>query len=72
MRFRGWILLLALLVLSGGIFYWWRQGWLERSQDVPISAAAARYGLEPALVKAVVWRESRFDPSVRGRVGEIG
>lgn len=64
--------MLALLVLSGGIFYWWRQGWLERSQDVPIWAAAGRYGLEPALVKAVVWRESRFDPSVRGRVGEIG
>ena len=46
--------------------------WLERSQDVPIRMAAQRYGVEPALVKAIVWRESRFNPNARGRVGEIG
>src|SRR5207249_10099946 len=40
--------------------------------DRSISAAARRYGVEPALVKAVVWRESRFHPRARGRSGEIG
>lgn len=44
----------------------------ERSQDGPIRAAAARYGVDPAIVKAIVWRESRFDPWVRGSAGEIG
>ena len=39
---------------------------------MPILAAARRYGVEPALVKAVVWRESRFHPRVRGSRGEIG
>jgi len=52
--------------------YWWFQEWLERSQDGPIRAAAQRYGVQPALVKAVVWRESRFNPLARGRAREIG
>ena len=62
----------ALLVAGLAALYWWWDGRLERSQDAPIRAAAERYGLEPALVKAVVWRESRFNPHARGKVGEIG
>ncbi len=56
----------------GAAGYWWWQGRLERSQDGPIRAAAQRYGVEPALIKAVVWRESRFHPRARGRAEEIG
>ena len=63
---------LPLLVLGGLAAYWWWPGRLERSQDVPIRAAAQRYGVEPALIKAVVWRESRFHPRARGRAEEIG
>jgi soluble lytic murein transglycosylase len=44
----------------------------ENSQDVPILAAAQKYGVDPALIKAVVWRESWFNPHVKGRKGEIG
>jgi soluble lytic murein transglycosylase len=44
----------------------------ESSQDGHILAAARKYSVDPALVKAVVWRESRFDPRVRGEDGEIG
>ena len=62
-------LLLVLAVLS--IFWGWDY-WLDHSQDQPIRAAALRYNVEPALVKAVVWRESRFHPNVRGRAEEIG
>ena len=66
-------LILLLLVLAGvGLFFWWRDNRLDHSQDGPIRAAAARYGVEPALVKAIVWRESRFNPGVRGRADEIG
>ena len=65
--------LVLLVLLAGGLgVYWWWEGRLERSQDGPIRAAARRYGLEPALVKAVVWRESRFHPRARGRAQEIG
>ena len=63
----------VLLLLGGGTgLLLWREGRLQRSQDRPISAAARRYGVEPALVKAIVWRESRFHPAARGRSGEIG
>ena len=72
MKWRRLCLVLVLFLLGGGAAYWWWQSWLERSQDGPIRAAAERYGVEPALVKAIVWRESGFDPQARGRAGEIG
>src|SRR6266853_459780 len=60
-------LLVAFLVVGAVVIYLWRNSRVEQSQDNPIRVAAARYGVEPALVKAVVWQESRFNPSVRGR-----
>ena len=66
----SWILGLVLLASMTGYRCWqWR---LERKQDAPIRAAAQRYQVEPALVRAVIWRESQFHPRARGRVGEIG
>ncbi|MCX6928251.1 MAG: lytic transglycosylase domain-containing protein [Verrucomicrobia bacterium] len=65
-------LIMALLVAGGLVGYWWWQGRLERSQDGPIRAAARRYNVPPALIKAIVWRESRFHPGARGRAEEIG
>src|SRR5512136_85571 len=62
----------GLLLLGVAGLRWWQLARLESSQDKPILAAARRYGVEPALVKAVVWRESRFDPLARGKKGEIG
>lgn len=61
MILMGVILLLAIWQLR-----------LEHSQDRAIRTASERYGVERALVKAVVWRESRFKPSIRGRAHEIG
>ncbi|MDB6122200.1 MAG: soluble lytic murein transglycosylase [Pedosphaera sp.] len=60
------------LLIGGSVCYWWWQAQRDHSQDAPILAAAAHYHVEPALVKAVVWRESRFNPLCRGRAGEIG
>ena len=37
-----------------------------------IVAAARRHGLDPDLVRALVFRESRFDPRARGSRGEVG
>lgn len=62
----------CLLAAAGTIAYGWFSTRLERSQDGPIRFAASRYGVDPALVKAVVWRESAFRPGARGQVGEIG
>ncbi|MGO8678729.1 MAG: lytic transglycosylase domain-containing protein [Limisphaerales bacterium] len=72
MKWRRRTLAVLLLLAGGAWVYWWQAVWLERSQDGPIRAAAQRYGLQPALVKAVVWRESRFHPLARGRAQELG
>ncbi len=37
-----------------------------------IARAAAFHGLDPLLVRAVVFQESRFNPGARGGKGEIG
>jgi soluble lytic murein transglycosylase len=50
----------------------WRRAHLESSQDKNILAASKKYGVAPALIKAVVWRESKFDPRARGTKGEVG
>jgi soluble lytic murein transglycosylase len=44
----------------------------EHRYDREILAAAKHYEVDPALVKAVAWRETRFRPDVRGRAQEIG
>jgi len=71
---KYWLIPIALLLVALAVCLvgWIRVSWRERSQDGPIRAAAKRYGLPPALVKAVVWRESGFNPDVRGRAGELG
>ena len=68
---RGFLLLLLGLFLV--ISFWeGRRVWQEHSQDEVILSASSRYGVHAALVKAVVWRESRFDPEARGSKGELG
>ena len=40
--------------------------------DALIRTIAAEHGVDPMLVKAVVWRESRFEPQKVGTAGERG
>ena len=71
-KFRGVIVsvgvMLALLASAWFIYDYWR----DHRFDEEIARAAQQHGLSPFLVKAVVWRESRFNPLARGRSGEIG
>jgi soluble lytic murein transglycosylase len=70
-RCGGWLILIILL----GIVAWYIQRWRSRrehSHDGVILAASARYGVDPGLIKAVVWKESWFDSRATGRSGEIG
>lgn len=46
-------------------------GRFHRYDDV-IKDVAARHGIDPLLVKAVVWRESQFEPTKIGTSGERG
>ena len=40
--------------------------------DAIIGATAARHNVDPLLIKAMVWHESRFRPLAQGKDGEIG
>src|SRR5262245_49881335 len=70
-RRKWWLIAGVFLGLLGFILSLWR-GARERSQDRVILAASVRYNVHPALVKAVVWRESSFNPRARGTSGELG
>jgi len=70
-RYKWW---LFGIIFLGGLVTWF-EGWRshrEHSQDGVILAASAKYGVHPALIKAVVWRESWFDPNAKGTSGEVG
>jgi soluble lytic murein transglycosylase len=64
-----------LAVLSGDpvyTFYEWMSPARFQQYDRLIRAVAVEHQLDPTLVKAVVWRESRFDPRKYGSHGERG
>lgn len=52
------------------------QEWLGyarfRRYDPIIVAMAHKYGVDPMLIKAVIWRESAFHPEMVGKDGERG
>jgi len=76
--------LLALLGALGVAVFWHRTddpeyvlsetlalGGYDRYNDL-ILQASQRYGVPPELIKAVIWRESRFRPDKIGSQGERG
>ena len=72
------LLLFALIGVLMGVGVW-KAGsavisYMDRSSryDKMIVAAGRRNGVYPPLLKAVIWKESRFDASARGSKGEIG
>ena len=70
-RYKWWLFAIIFLGGLATIYERWRS-YREHSQDKVILAAAARHGVEPALIKAVVWRESWFNPNASGSRGEVG
>ena len=59
-------------VCSVVLAYWFHTNSGEKRYDRAIRHAARRYAVDPALVKAVIWRESRFNSDARGGSGELG
>ena len=85
MRFFLKVIICCLLAAAAGTAYLaMRSGdtaytvheWLSPARfqqyDGLVRATATQHGLDPMLVKAVVWRESRFDPQKFGSAGERG
>ena len=45
---------------------------MPESWRAPLEAAATRYSVSPALLAALVWRESRWQPTAISRKGAVG
>lgn len=84
-RFGLKLILCLLLALAAGFaflalrsgdafysFYEWVSPARFQQYDKLISSVAVEHQLDPMLVKAVVWRESRFDRQKVGSAGERG
>jgi len=84
-RFVFQLILCVLLALAAGFgylavrsgdpiytFYEWMSPARFKQYDRLIRSVATEHYLDPMLVKAVVWRESRFDPKKYGGAGERG
>jgi soluble lytic murein transglycosylase len=84
-QFAFKLILCVLLALAAGFgylaarsgdpiytFYEWMSPARFKQYDDLIRSVAMEHRLDPMLVKAVVWRESRFDPKKYGGAGERG
>jgi len=47
-------------------------GYASNCYDEFISASAARYDIDPILIKALIYQESKFKEDAVGKAGEIG
>ena len=84
-RFCFKLILCVLLALAAGFgylamrsgdpiytFYEWMSPARFKQYDDLVRSVAMEHHLDPMLVKAIVWRESRFDPKKHGAAGERG
>lgn len=62
------LFLVTLVLQNLRLQYWMR----ENRFDSLILESSAEYGVDPNLIKAVILRESKFDPKTLGTVGEKG
>jgi soluble lytic murein transglycosylase len=75
--------ILALLVLAGGVLAavalvqeakpgWWERLWYPLRYEQIVRGHADNYSLDPALVAAVIYQESKFKADARSTSGAIG
>jgi peptidoglycan lytic transglycosylase len=74
---------LALIVLAAGVLLavglvqeakpgWWERLWYPLRYDHIVRGHARNYGLDPALLAAVIYQESKFKADARSSSGAIG
>lgn len=72
------LIFITVFAVCAAVFLWrggrWLYNYFTRSAryEKIILNAGLRNQIDPALIKAVIWKESRFDRNARGLKGEIG
>ena len=69
-RWLKWLLIIAIIDITA--YIWWAENKKERRYDKIIRNASIEFNVEFALIKAVIWQESRFNEKAMGEAGEIG
>jgi soluble lytic murein transglycosylase len=64
------VLLFAVLAGEAGYLYWQRNQPQESIYDPLIAGIARNEGVDPFLVRALIWRESRFNPNTHGAAAD--
>lgn len=60
------------VILAGILLVWGMFYWRVHAYDSAIAEAGRLYGVDARLIRAVIWKESRFRPKRVGKLGEIG
>lgn len=63
-------LLLAILAGEAAFLYWEDRQPKEKPCDPIIVAVARDTGIDPFLIRALIWRESKFDPMTHGTAAD--
>jgi len=73
-RFSIPLLGILLVFLAGevGYLYWLQHQPKENPYDPIIASVAHNTGVDPFLIRALIWRESRFNPQTHGAADERG
>ena len=76
-RFVSVAAILAVVVLGFGYVQtaepgWWVRLWYPLKYETIVRGHARNYRLDPALLAAVIYQESKFRPSVKSKSGAIG
>jgi soluble lytic murein transglycosylase len=76
---RATRILVVLLALGGAFLYlqssepaWWARLWYPLHYKAIVTAHARNYELDPALLSAVIYSESKFRANAESRSGAIG
>lgn len=76
-RSKKYLFLIAVVIFMS-MLGWYLYQYYEPLFSAPvdytslIQDAAKRHSIDPNLLKAVIWQESRFQPNIRGKHREIG
>jgi soluble lytic murein transglycosylase len=62
----------AFAVLQGSKPGWWERLWYPLRYEQIVRGHAHNYGLDPALVAAVIYQESKFRANAKSKSGAIG
>lgn len=71
-KISGRCLRLCLCLSAALLFLTSRADEAEMRFDAVIQAAAQKHKIDPLLIKALIWQESRFSPTASGKNGEAG